>query len=908
MELTDEQLAIALQRADAAGNTEDATILAQEYSRRQQQKALPSKDDVQKAQAQQGPGGFAAFANKSLVQLAGTPVDVTNEVLVAVDPKLGSDRPFGGSESIESAAEAIGINIPDREPETFGERAGAVAGELAGFAIPVAKGASMLANVGGTAGRVGRAMIEDLIQRPGRAAAIEAAAVPGIAAARGIAEENELGPAAQLALELIGGITPSVAAARATAAPKAVAKLGYKALLPFLPSGAKARASRRVQELVTDPQKAAADIEALKGTELSASARTDEPALMALEQAVLKESPSEMTRISIKRSESIQKLSNDIKRSGNIRNTRAFAKAKVDRLKSAMNARIEKAADDAGAALIALGRPDEISASIAVRESLEKALADARVQEDQLWSAIQQKVRGPVTKTIDKYKKLDDTLASSQKDDMPASAKALIGPQIKRGAKRGTRAKVKKTTVQELYGLYRKLGEEATVARAAGQFNKARVAGELRASILQDLDSFSAGGEVGNSLRAAREYSAALNSKFTQGPVGKILRFAREGIERVPEEMTLRTSIGTGRIPAKLAAQAIQRAADDATVMEGISEFLKDEFLKTAVDLNTGRVRPGSADSFIRKYDEIFELVPGTGLQIQSARSSEDVLRRVTKVTDAARKNLDRPAISTTALLLNAPVDREIANILRSPNPQGTMKQIVAMAKKDKTGKALEGLRAGMSEYLIDSITSQSALDIQGKPVIKGIKLSNMLQDDNITDSLSLLFSPKEIEQLQSAAKQMAAIERLVKTSAADEIIKDKPGWLIATIGRMVGAMFGGRLSSATPGGSLQGAQIGSGTVTKYLNSLTVGKAKQLLIDAVQDPELMQALLTHKNGRVSKKQARVIRNYMISTVGSRLIEEDLLKEAIAEAKKRPQTIISGSRSKPSNRRATAEVL
>jgi hypothetical protein len=603
---------------------------------------------------------------------------------------------------------------------------------------------------------------------------------------------------------------------------------------------------------------------------------------MALEQAVLKESPSEMTKVSIKRSESIQKLADTIKRSGNIRNTRSFAKAKVDRLKSAMDARIEKAADDAGAALLALGRPDEISASITVRESLEKALDDARVQEDQLWSAIQQKVRGPVTKTLSKYKQLDDTLASSQKDDMPASAKALIGPQIKRRTKRGTRAKVKKTTVQELYGLYRKLGEEATAARADKKFNKARVAGKLRAAILQDLDSFSAGGEVGNSLRLAREYSAELNSKFTQGPVGKILRFASEGIERVPEEMTLRTSIGTGKIPAKLAAQAIQRAADDATVMEGISEFLKAEFLKTAVDPNTGRVRPGSADSFIRKYDEIFELVPGTRLQIKSARSSEDVLRRVTKVTDAARKNLDRTAVSTTALLLNAPVDREIATILRSPNPQGTMKQIVAMAKKDKTGNALEGLRAGMSEYLIDSITSQSALDIQGKPVIKGIKLSNMLQDSNITDSLALLFNPKEVQQIKSAAQQMAAIERLVKTSAADEIVSDKAGWLIATIGRIIGARIGGRLSSATPGGSLQSAQIGSNAVTKYLNSLTVGKAKQLLTDAVQDPELMQALLTHKNSN-SKKQVRVIRNYMISTVGSRLLEEGMLEEAQAEA-------------------------
>jgi hypothetical protein len=881
MELTDEQLAIALQRADAAGNTEDATILAQEYARRQQQKALPSKDDAQKAQAQQGPGGFAAFANKSLVELAGAPVDVTNALLSPVG--LDSDRPFGGSESIESAAEFLGIDIPDREPETFRERAGAVAGELAGFGVPFIKGAQLLSTTKGTKGRVGKAIIEDLIERPGRAAAIEAAAVPGIATARGIAEENELGPGATLTLELLGGMTPSLAASAAFSKAKLLGRLGYKALVPFLPSGAQARASRAVQELVADPQKAAANIENLRGTELSPSARTDEPALMALEQAVLKESPSEMTRISTKRSESIQKLANIIKRSGNIRDTRAFAKAKLDRLKVAMNARIEKAADDAGAALFSLGRPDEISASIAVRESLEKALADARVQEDQLWSAIQQRIRGPVTKTLSKYKQLDDTLASSQKDDMPASAKALIGPQVTRGTKRGTRAKVKTTTVQELYGLYRKLGEEAAAARAAGQFNKARVAGELRASILNDLDSFSAGGEVGNSLRVAREYSAELNSKFTQGPVGKILRFAREGIERVPEEMTLRTSIGPGKIPAKLSAQAIQRAADDATVMEGIGDFLKAEFLKTAVDPSTGRIRAGSADSFLRKYDEIFELVPAIRLQIQSARSSEDVLRRVTKVTDAARKNLDRPAISTTALLLNAPADREISTILRSPDPKRVMRQIVVMAKRDKTGKSIEGLRAAMSEYLIDSVTSKSALDIQGKPVVGGIKLSNILQDDKIIDSLALLFTPKEIQEIKSAAKQMAAIEKLVKTSASDEIIRDRAGWLIATIGRVIGARAGGKLSSATPGGSLQSAQIGSNVVTKYLNSLTVGKAKQLLIDAVQDPELMKALLTHKNGNVSKKQARVIRSYMISTVGSRLLEEGMLEEAKAEA-------------------------
>lgn len=881
MELTDEQLAIALSRADAAGNVEDATILAQEYSRRQQLKELPSKGDVQKAKAQEGPSGFAPFANKSLVQLLGAPVDITNAVLNAAG--LGSERPFGGSESIESAARAIGIDIPEREPETFVERMGQVTSEVAGMALPVAKGAQMLSRTGGTTGRVGKAMIEEMIERPGRAAAIETSAVPGIAAAREIAERNDMGPVGQVTLEMIGGMTPSVAVSRATAVPKTVGKIGYQALLPFLPSGAKARASRRVQELVTDPARAAADIESLKGTELSASARTNEPALMTLEQAVLRESPAEMTRISTKRSESVQKLSETIKRSGNIRNTRAFTKAKVDRLKDAMNARIEQAADYAGATLTSLGTPDEISASIAVRESLEKALADARVQENQLWSAIQREVRGPVSKTLARYKKLNDGLASSQKDDMPASAKLVVGPQVAPKPKKGARARVRRTTVQELYGLYRKLGEEAVEARAAKKFNKARIAGELRESILDDLNSFSADGEVGESLRLAREYSAELNSKFTKGPVGKILRFATEGTERVPEEMTLRTALGSGRIPSRLATQAIQRATDDATVMEGITDFLKADFLRNAVDPTTGRVRLGSADSFLRKYDELLELVPGTKTQLQSARSGEDVLRRVTKITDAARKNLDRPSVSAAARLLNAPADREIAAILRSPDPKKNMKQISLMARKDKTGKATEGLRAALSEYLIETVTSPSKLDIQGKPVIGGIKLLNILQDQKIIDAMSFLFSPKEMQDIRSAAKQMASIEKLAKTAAADEVIRDVPGWLLGTIGRVVGARVGGKLSNATPGGSLQSAQIGSNVVTKFLNSLVADKAKQMLVDAVQDPELMKALLTHRNGKVSKKQARVIRNYMISPIGSRLLEEGLLEEAKAEA-------------------------
>jgi hypothetical protein len=868
MEYTDQQLETALRNADKSGNESDARAIAQELQKRRQS-----------AQS----GGFAAFANKSLVNLLGAPVDITNSILDAIGVPV-SEKPFGGSESIASAAKAIGLDIPEREPETFPETLGQVGGEVAGFTLPMAKAAQVLSKGTGTTSRVSRAMIEEMIERPARAAAAESAGVVGISAAREVAKENELSPTAQVTLETIGGLIPSLAISSTTRVPKTVAKLGYKALIPFLPSGAMSRASRRIQELALDPEKAAQKIDELKGTGLSPSARTEDPALMSLEQTVLKETPAEMTKVSIKRSEVMNKLANTIRRSGNIKDARRFVQAKVNRLKDSLSLRIEKAADEAAQSLESLGTPDASSASVAVRNSLEKALADARVQEDQLWGAIDKTVKGPIKNVINKYKELDAGLASSQKSDMPASAKRAIGPSVRKKTGKGTRARVRRTNVQELYGLYRKLGEEATAARAAGEFNKARIANDLRESILRDLDNFSASGEVADSIDAARQFSAELNSKFTKGPVGKILRFAREGIEATPEELTLQATIKQGGVPAKLAARAIEKAADDATVMEGISDFLKSQFIRDGIDANTGRVKPGSADSFLKKYKEVLDLVPATRDQIRAAKNSEDVLRRVIKRSDAMRSNLDRPSVSIASRLLRAPAGKEIAKIMQSPEPLETMKVIVNTAKKDKSGQSIQGLRAAMAEYLIDNVTSPSMLDVRGTPVLNGVKLRNMLFEDNLVGPMRLLFSGKELTEIKSAAKQMSSIQKLSKTKSQEAVISDRPGWILEKMSQIFGAKIGAKMSS-TAGGSIQSANIGSNAARNFLNSIVADKAKQLLIDAVQDPELMKALLTHRSAQISKNQEKVIRNYMLSPVGSRLVDEATLEQARAEDKK-----------------------
>jgi hypothetical protein len=828
---------------------------------------------------------FAGQANRAIAEAAGAPVDIVNLALSKAG--MGSEEPVGGSESIKKFFGTTGVETATQPPEGFIEQAGGVTGEAASFLIPFMKGAQALGQTSGTAGRVGRAITEEFVERPGRALAFEAAAVPGIAEARDIAQLNELSPAASIPLEILGGATPAAATRIVTTPSRTAIKLGVWGMAPFTEKGAMARASRSMQNLVggeVGAQKAVAMIEDLKGTNLSPSARTDNPSLMALENTVLSLDPAELARVSQKRSETMEQLANTIRQSGNVRDAKSFLQAKRDRLNASIDVRIEKAADDAKISLENLQPANREEANAIVRDALETALADARVQERQLWSAIPQEVEVPLQNTFTKFSKIQNDLSLAQMDDIPAIANKLIGGNIIEGKF----AKGITTNVREIDGLYKRLGEEATIARAAGEFNKARIAEELRTSIVDDLDSIKAQGGVADQIKTARAFSRDLNQKFRTGAVGKIMGFSREGGQGVPTDLTLKGAIGMGQEKAKVGLESLQRATQDPNLMEGVSQYLKAEFMRDAVDPNTGLVKPAQTDTFFRKFGDVLDAVPATRDQIRAAKSADDVARRVTKEGDAFRKDVDNPNISPAATLLNEPVETAMPKIFQmrdfkvSADAPKALKEITRLARMDKTGKAVNGLRAGVSEFLVNSITTPSGFDDFGRPTLNGMKLERMLKDPNMEKSLLNLFSKKELDGLKHSAMQMTRIQKLSTMKGAVEIMADKPGWLVDRIGRIMGARVGGQLGGK---GAIQSAGMASESVKKFLNGLTSDKARQLVIDAMQKPDLMKSLLTHKNGKVSKRQERIIRNYMLSTTGSRLADQAVLELAEEEKKR-----------------------
>ena len=167
------------------------------------------------------------FMNKGIAQVVGAPVDAVaagmnlfeaerKRAASGIKNLLGISgeteepaapiEPFGGGQSVRRGFENAGIPTPDRQPQSAIEHIGQVAGEAAGFALPMAKGMQVLSKAGGTTGRVAGSMNDLLVQNPVQAGLIEAGAAGGQGIARSVSEEQGFGPGASMAAEVGGGL------------------------------------------------------------------------------------------------------------------------------------------------------------------------------------------------------------------------------------------------------------------------------------------------------------------------------------------------------------------------------------------------------------------------------------------------------------------------------------------------------------------------------------------------------------------------------------------------------------------------------------------------------------------------------------------------------------------------------
>tara|TARA_R110001606_G_scaffold348589_2_gene498158 strand:- start:176 stop:2971 length:2796 start_codon:yes stop_codon:yes gene_type:complete len=812
--------------------------------------------------------------------------------------------PFGGGESFRRGMANIGAPTPDREPQSPVENIGQAVGENLGVMFPVSKGAQLLSKAPTTTGRVANEMNQFLVQSPVKAMAVEGGASVGQGLARSIAEDQEYGAGGSLALEIGGSVLGGAATALS---PTNLISGGVKKVLkPLSKAQSMDRAAARLQDVTDDIPLAVGNIDKNIDTGLAPLAMTEDPGVMSMEQTIAAYDPALGTKLTKEASDTSDRLFKAIGEDANLgsmASTKKVLASNVKRTKATLDARIAIAGERSRKALEDLGDvATEADISIIQRRELQSALDEANVDEKKLWEAIPMKAKTRTQSTISKYEELSKELSLAEKGDMPTVAKQLLGgskdPEMVPSGVTDAQGNMimlegpaptgrlgKETTLKELNGLYKTLGTEASEARKASKNNTARIAEELRAAILEDMKYVRGDKQARESVGKAREFSKQKNDKFSDGTIGKILG-TKKGAVGVDEELTLRTGVGQMGLKGQLATEEIGKATgQNVEELGAVQEFVKRRFLDKT--LEDGVVNPTKARDFIANNSELMETYPHLKKQFESARSAEDVNRSITKSSEALRGKLDNKAVSKTAAILKAPVHREVEVVFNSADPEASMQNIVNAIRRDKTGEAKLGLRAGVAEYLTNSIKAGTSLDVNGRPVISGSKLTALLSNSGSRGALAKVFSPKEMKDLDKMANTLVLLNRQQARSGvpASSIINDKAGYISELLGKFIGVKGASAASKATGGGgSIQIPAMGAQVGKKVVRALGADKAQQVLIDALtKDPQLLKALYMRKTKANDIKFQKAWKSYLARSGSRLLVDEtaDMVEERVA---------------------------
>jgi len=873
----------ALKGADEAGNTEDASQLAQIADRLI--KSKPTETIGKPTSIGEAPAISTlkekptSYLPKGLARSFGAPVDIISAGLGAVG--LGVDEPFGGSKSIESGLRAIGLDIPKRPPKSVGEHIYSGVGEATGMLIPGVLGMKALSRGTGIAANIAKQIYGTMVKHPTAAVATEITGGVGMGAGRKIGEEHpELGMVPELVGGIVGGMAPTaINYMPSRLAFKAAKKVAEKVSLPFTEAGARYRAGEFIKKQVADPTATTKTLAVESISGLPPVAMTGEKRLMALYNQVKSLDPAtdakaieQITKVAFKLEREMRVLGR-----GSPEILKDMTEKRIASIELGMDNRIAKRMEAVQRKVDSLPVAQRQSQeSIIVRNELTKVMHEERELVKKTWLDVPRKVTVEVKNTKAAFAKISEELATAQKSDIPI---VLRNHMV-------LKEDVTSTTVNEMQGLRSKLLEVSRQARANSQWNKSRIAEDMADAILEDM-TISAGKTVtpeGELLNTALASTKQFKQRFEQGTVGKILGYERTSAPSIAPELTL--DIATrGKGIVDINKVVVTPEARIAT-----EKYIARSFTDYSLDPN-GAVSPAKVQKFLRNNEELLDSFPNLRKQMENIGGAQK-LATATKTTMEARKAALRdPKVSAAGRFLNTNVGDEIKGILKSSNPALLTKQLVNQARKDTTGQAVEGLRGGFIEHILDKSSIGGFNDL-GEKTLSGRTILGFIKDNN--NVLNQVFSSEQIGRMNRIGQELAKIETLEQTRGMGIEFSDTMSNLLKFASRFGGAAAGrhwGKMVGA--GGTVQIPGFFAQQWHKIATSLTKDRFEKLVYDAIVSPDkkLLEALLMPINKPVSmggkSKEVAIRLNAWLMATGNQVLQDIIAEEGEPEPTQTP---------------------
>ena len=480
----------------------------------------------------------------------------------------------------------------------------------------------------------------------------------------------------------------------------------------------------------------------------------------------------------------------------------------------------------------------EEGANRAARKELELALGDATKQEKELFNLLDPASITPTTNTQAALKAARLEAGKTGKGSIPDYA-------IKFFSKKSKNFLTDATTLKEMRNAQSQLRQIARNAREGTDPNRnlARIADDIADAITNDL-ALAQGNSTPADLANAINFSREKHEVFSRGSVGRILRTGSDSGDVVPEMLTLSRTLGQMGIEGAQATDDIVNAAAFAREQAGyagsdnmagaLGSFINNEFILSAT--RNGVVDVNLAQTFLRNNQVVLDRFPEVRGAIESAvasgvaRDSSDLLRK------AGIDTIDDPDVSKAIILMNKGTKKAFDSILASRNSVLETKKVLEMLGKDESGEALEGLKQGFFDYLINKGSVGN--------VISGNKLGAFVDAPNVKGLIDTLYSGPEKARLYRIIRTAQRVD-VARTAApsVEGITGDRLSKASDAVLGILGAAYGRQVSTTLGGGTIQVPGMTASLFRDLGAKGLTNPAKRLIIAALNDEALFREVV-----------------------------------------------------------------
>lgn len=448
------------------------------------------------------------------------------------------------------------------------------------------------------------------------------------------------------------------------------------------------------------------------------------------------------------------------------------------------------------------------------------------------------------------------------------------------GGETPTPAEAGTISFRALVNLRQRVATELVQARANGLpvDNLVRVKEALERKIDGFADDLGEEGAAASAkLREAQDfYANQFGPRFKKGEGGRLRKEQKSGRPgAAPPSAT------AGRFLDPARAGAKERAGDLARLIGQDNPQAREYLISDLADNVTDgqKVNLPKLDRWIEKHREALATNPTLRKEVAQMRNRLDAggkqKGQIEADLEAATAGLKKTEteVKENALRLfldyDDPLDA-VGKIMAGTNKAQKMRQAVTAAKRDPSGKALEGLKDTVKMWGRKKMT-QSAESLGGRPLVSSAKLNAAAKDPGVLEALSVLYkdSPQDLKALRQIRTNLNVLSRPQRVQgtagSATEPIRQQANEFRTLIASAVGITQG----------------RGYFQIGKWIQTLT-GKdpqpiIEQLVVDAMLDPKLAKTMLTTaepKNIPLIEKELRTYISNNIVGDGERRKEQN----------------------------------